>query len=498
MNLLRRPSVRTLLSGVLSVTLGALLIATIYFTRFDLQWLAFLGGVLFAAVLALVSQASKAEWLLRRRSKQLERVRAQLGQEITRSRNAAYGLQAAEKRLQLVNDQLPIPVLYVDRDGRCHHHNKACADWLGLSPERIAGQLLRDIFGDGRYSLIAPEVARTLSGETVDYELAWPGENGRAAAFKIRQIPYSLDDGQILGFYLMAMQMAADSAVMRESLELPAKGPPAPDENDHTLYLRSMTDELRIAVDPREKLVQALRQDEFLLFAQKILSLKSGVPEPECYEILVRLKEEEDNMLPPGGFIPVAERYGMLEDIDRWVVRSLIAWCLARRQRAPGWRIPLFCINLSGASVSSGEFASFVQHELERPGFPARALCLEISEADVMTYHDSVRNLMATLKPAGCRLSVDGFGGAKVSFSHLTGLTADFLKIDGSIIRNILGDPAELAKTRAINTVCQKVGMRTVAEFVETRETLDKLREIGVDYVQGFGIARPAPLAKLL
>lgn len=486
------------MSAALSATLGALLIATIYFTRFDLQWLAFLGGVLFAAVLALVSQASKVEWLLMRRSKQLERVREQLGQEIARTRNAAHGLQAAEKRMQQVSDQLPILFLYVDRDERCRYHNKACAEWLGLPAESISGQLLRDIFGDEHYPLIAPQIARTLSGEAVDYELAWPGKNGKSAALKVRQIPYSPDDGQIIGFYLMATRMAASPPTAEESAKSTDSGLLVPGENDQTLYLRSIADELTVGVDPRARLVQALQQDEFLLFAQKILSLKSGAPEPDCYEILLRLKEEEDNLLPPGGFIPVAEHYGMLEEIDRWVVRSLIAWCLDKHRSAPGWRMPLFCINLSGASVISPDFAGFVRQELERTDFPARALCFEISEPDAIKYNDGVRRLIAALRPAGCRFSIDDFGGAKVSFSYLTGLAVDFLKIDGSIIRNLVRDPAELAKTRAINTVCQKAGMRTVTESVETKETLDKLREIGVDYVQGFGIAHPAPIAKLL
>lgn len=487
-----------LLSAALSATLGALLIVTIYFTRFDLQWLAFLGGILFAAVLALMSQASKVEWLLMRRSKQLERVREQLGQEIARTRNAAHGLQAAEKRMQQVNDQLPIPLLYVDRDERCRYHNKACAEWLALPAERIVGQQLHDIFASERYPLIAPQVARTLSGETVDYELAWPGKNGKAAALKVRQIPYTADDGEIIGFYLMATRMAASPPTAEESAKSTDSGLRVPGENDQTLYLRSITDELTVGVDPRARLVQALQRDEFLLFAQKILSLKSGAPEPDCYEILLRLKEEEDNLLPPGGFIPVAEHYGMLEEIDRWVVRRLMAWCLDKHRSAPGWRMPLFCINLSGASVISPEFAGFMRQELERTDFPARALCFEISEPDVIEHNDGVRRLIAALRPAGCRFSIDDFGGAKVSFSHVEGLAMDFLKIDGSIIRNLVRDPAELAKTRAIHTVCQKAGMRTVAESVEIKETLDKLREIGVDYVQGFGIAHPAPIAKLL
>lgn len=498
MNLLRRPSVRMLWSVALSTMLGALLIATIHFTRFDLQWLTFLGGVLFAAVLALASQASKVEWLLMRRSKQLERVREQLSQEIVRSRNTAHGLQAAEKRMQQVNDQLPIPFLYADRDERCRYHNQACAEWLGLPAESISDTLLRDIFGDERYALIAPQIARTLSRGAVDYDLAWPGKNGKAAALKVRQIPYSPDDSQIIGFYLVATQSPAAPAAAEESSESAANGLSSPDESSETLYLRSITDELMTGVDPRARIGHALQQDEFLLFTQKILSLKSGAPEPDCYEILLRLKEEEDNLLPPGGFIPVAERYGMLEEIDRWVVCRLIVRCLNKLQTSPGWRIPLFCINLSGTSAGSPEFAGFVRHELERTGFPARALCFEISEPDVIKHDNGVRRLIAALRPAGCRFSIDDFGSAKVSFSYLKGLTVDFLKIDGSIIRNLVRDSTELAKARAINTVCQKGGIRTVAESVETKETLDSLREIGINYVQGFGIAFPAPLANLL
>lgn len=486
-----------IVSAALSAMLGVALIATIYLTRLDLQWLAFLGGVLFAAVLALMSQASKAEWLLVRRSKQLGRARDQLTQEIMRSRNAVRGLQAAEKRIQLLSDHLPIPVLYFSRDERCHYHNEACAQWLGLPPEKINGQLLREIFSNKAYQVIAPQVALTLSGETADYELVWPGTGDAVTTVKVRQIAYSPDDSEIIGFYLAMGQSPAEPAAADEAARTVAKAVPASGESGETFYLRSITDELMIDVDPRARLVHALQQDEFLLFAQKILSLKVGLPEPDCYEILLRLKEEEDNLLPPGGFIPVAQHCGMLEEIDRWVVRSLIAWCLRRRRTNPAWRTPLFCINLSAASVSSPEFGKFVRSELKHPDVPARALCFEISEPDMIKHNDRVRRLIAELKPAGCRFSIDDFGSAKVSFSDLEELTLDFLKIDGSIIRNILRDPAELAKTRAINTVCQKAGTRTVAELVETSDTLDKLREIGIDYVQGFGIARPGPINTL-
>jgi Amt family ammonium transporter len=261
--------------------------------------------------------------------------------------------------------------------------------------------------------------------------------------------------------------------------------------------MRSIAEQLMGWDEPRAKLEYALKGNQFLLFAQKIHPLKRELPDPLCYEILLRLREEEDNLLPPGGFIPIAERYGMMEEIDRWVVRNLLEWCRERKRSDSAWRVPLFCVNLSEAVVCSLDFARFVNYELRQHDFNARSLCFEIGEPEIIAQHAHVQRLINELKPLGCRFTVDAFGSVKVSFTHLKGLAVDFVKIDGVIIQNILRDPAALAQTRAINTVCGKVRLRTVAEFVETDETLDKLREVGVDYVQGFGIARPEPLDNL-
>jgi Amt family ammonium transporter len=193
----------------------------------------------------------------------------------------------------------------------------------------------------------------------------------------------------------------------------------------------------------------------------------------------------------PGGFLPLAERYDMMEDLDRWVVRNVISWCLKRMRSNPDKRLPLYCVNLSGASVKSPGFSRYVLNELQIANLPARTLCFEIDESDAINNHEHAQRLIAALKPAGCLHTIDSFGSTKVTFAYLKGLPIDFLKIDGNIIQYILRDPAALAKAKAINTVCQKVGVRAIAEFVESKETLDKLREIGVDYVQGFGIARP-------
>src|SRR6185503_16429390 len=195
-------------------------------------------------------------------------------------------------------------------------------------------------------------------------------------------------------------------------------------------------------------------------------------PDPLCYEVLLRLREEEDNLLPPGGFIPTAERYGMMEEIDCWVVRNLMQWCIDAQRTTPARPIPLFCVNLSEETLRSTNFARFVRNEIDERKFNARSLCFEIGESDIISQHENVERLINTLKPLGCRFTVDAFGSVKVSFTHLKGLAVDFVKIDGVIIQNILRNPAVLAQTRAISTVCAKVGLRTIAEFVESKETL--------------------------
>jgi ammonium transporter, Amt family len=262
-------------------------------------------------------------------------------------------------------------------------------------------------------------------------------------------------------------------------------------------YLHPLTEQLTGWDNPRAMLEHALRENHFLLLAQKILPLKPGSTDPLCYEVLLRLKQEEDNLLPPGGFFDVAESLGMMAKIDRWVIRSVLSWCAARQKKSPGAPLPMLCVNVSGPALKSTSFLGAVREELDQSGVPPRSLCFELNERDVIEHPASARSFIATLKPLGCRFTLDSFGSVKVSFSHLNDLPVDFVKIDGVIIEGILNGRLGPATVKAINLVCREVGIRTIAEFVETKATLDKLREIGVDYVQGFGIARPEPIANL-
>lgn len=264
--------------------------------------------------------------------------------------------------------------------------------------------------------------------------------------------------------------------------------------NGDAVYLRAITENILGWSDPRQRLVKALASDDFLLFAQRIMALKPHPGNQAYVEILLRLREEEDNMLPPGGFFPVAEALGMLEDIDRWVVRHTVAWCAGSAADA---NAPVCCINLSADALLHADFSVFVRTQLKHSGVPGSRLCFEITEPDAIANPEAVRKFIRAMKPQGCRFTLDNFGSVKVSFAHIRDLPIDYLKIDGSIIQNIITTPGDLARARAISLTCQRLGIRAIAQSVESKAVLTKLGEIGFDYAQGFGIAHPGPLAQM-
>jgi len=277
-----------------------------------------------------------------------------------------------------------------------------------------------------------------------------------------------------------------------------AKPPPPHTRSDVTngdaVYLRAITENILGWSNPEERLKRALADDDFLLFSQRILALKPPLEDRAFMEILLRLGEEEDNMLPPGGFFPVAEALEMLEDIDRWVVLHTMAWCA---ESAADENAPVCCINLSTEALLNPEFSVFVRAQIKKHHIPGLRLCFEITEPDVIAHPEAARKFIRAMKPQGCRFTLDNFGSVKVSFAHIRDLPIDYLKIDGSIIQNIITSPGDLARARAISLTCQRLNIRSIAQSVESTEVLVKLQEIGFDYAQGFGIAHPGPISKI-
>ena len=248
-----------------------------------------------------------------------------------------------------------------------------------------------------------------------------------------------------------------------------------------------------------QRIRQALDENRFRLHVQEIVTLREGDERGDYHEVLLRM-EEGERLVPPMAFLPTAERYQLMPLIDRWVVTRLLE---TLRQRYPDHtghpgRIPTFSVNLSGQSLGDEGFASFLIEAVTASGLPGSALCFEITESTAIANLSGARMLIDKMRELGCAFMLDDFGSGLSSFSYLKSLPVHCIKIDGGFIRDIVDDPVDRSMVEAMNRVAKVLGIATVAEYVEDERTLALLGEIGIDYAQGFHIAKPRPLELLL
>jgi EAL domain-containing protein (putative c-di-GMP-specific phosphodiesterase class I) len=206
------------------------------------------------------------------------------------------------------------------------------------------------------------------------------------------------------------------------------------------------------------------------------------------------MRDESGNLVQPIEFIPAAERYNMMPAIDRWVVKHVLSTVLARGKVGEH---ATFAINLSGTTLSDEGFLEFLLGELSATEIRPGSLCFEITETAAIASLSNVVYFMRELRDRGVRFARDDFGSGLSSFSYLKNLPVEFLKIDGQFVENVYRDPVDRSMVEAICQVARAMGIRTIAERVETKEVLDALAQIGVDYAQGFLIASPEPIAGL-
>jgi diguanylate cyclase (GGDEF)-like protein/PAS domain S-box-containing protein len=237
---------------------------------------------------------------------------------------------------------------------------------------------------------------------------------------------------------------------------------------------------------------QALEEDRFELWSQPIVATQGGPDRGEHFELLLRLIDEQGDIIPPGAFLPAAERYGISTKLDRWVVGAAFSW-FARNSKLLE-RLHLCCINLSGTSLADEEFLAFVQGQLEHFQIPPQKICFEVTETAAISNLSRAMIFMGTLQQQGCRFALDDFGSGLSSFAYLKTLPVDFLKIDGTFVRDIMDDEVDLALVRSITDVGKVMGKKMIAEFVENEAILQKLREMGVNYAQGYGVGYPTPI----
>lgn len=241
------------------------------------------------------------------------------------------------------------------------------------------------------------------------------------------------------------------------------------------------------------RIAKAFEKERFRLYYQPIVQTAKDVPEREQhFEILLRMLDEDDNLVPPGFFIPAAERYNLMVEIDRWVVSNVFNWLIANAERTV-----ICAINLSGQSVNDDRFLAFLIDQIKGTGVAPQKICFEITETSAISNLAKASNFIKTVKSLGCSFSLDDFGSGMSSFSYLKNLPVDYLKIDGGFVRDMISDPIDCAMVESINHIGHVMGIKTIAEFVENQAILDKLRAIGVDYAQGYGIAKPSPLVEM-
>ena len=260
---------------------------------------------------------------------------------------------------------------------------------------------------------------------------------------------------------------------------------------DTDLAIRARSGEMQWA----SRIEQALDENRFVLFAQRIMPVRGG-PGGVHAEVLLRLIGTDGALVPPGAFLPAAERFHLASRIDRWVLRHAIDWMQAVPDLTS---IENLSVNLSGQSVGDRAFHRWANEVLTGAGADIRArLCFEITETAAVTNLADAAAFIEQVRAAGVRVALDDFGAGASSFGYLKTLAVDFLKIDGQFIRDLVTDPLDDAAVRCFADVAKVVGIKTVAEFVEQEEVLERLRAIGVDFAQGFLLHRPVPIDELL
>jgi len=240
------------------------------------------------------------------------------------------------------------------------------------------------------------------------------------------------------------------------------------------------------------KIRQSLREDNFRLYTQKIMSIKEKADRVPHDEVLLRLLDDAGDLIRPGAFLPTAVRFGLMPSIDRWVIKHTLIILEQRFEKSE--QVGIYAINLSAQSLDDDSFLRFVIDQLDQTTFPVDKICFEITESSAISNLMNATRFMSTVRGMGCRFSLDDFGRGFSSYAHLKNLPLDYLKIDGSFIRELSNEPINLAMVQSINQIAHILGVQTIAECVENEATFDKLASIEIDHVQGYYSGKPVPL----
>jgi EAL domain-containing protein (putative c-di-GMP-specific phosphodiesterase class I) len=242
------------------------------------------------------------------------------------------------------------------------------------------------------------------------------------------------------------------------------------------------------------KINTALEENRFLLYYQKVQPVTAS-DGGHYFEFLVRMINESGEIITPMSFIPAAERYGTMVAIDRWVIKRVFGWLKKNERKIKPKDV--YSVNLSGQSLCDDGFLQFCINEMGTRQVNPANICFEITETAAISNWSHASQFVAALKSRGCQFALDDFGSGMSSFNYLKNLPVDYIKIDGAFVSDMLTDPVDQVMVNAINKIGQSMGIKTIAEFVENQEILAMLKDMNVDFAQGFGVHVPEALEPL-
>jgi diguanylate cyclase (GGDEF)-like protein/PAS domain S-box-containing protein len=386
-------------------------------------------------------------------------------------------------------------VLYLDLD-QFKIVNDACGHNAGDALLKQIGSLLKskirwrdtlarlggDEFGVLLESCTMDEALRTAEGlreHIAEYRFVWEDRTFRlGVSVGVVPITAATDD-------VASLLSAADSACAAAK-DAGRNRVYNYQENDIDLMRR------RKEMQWAARISNALDENRFELFRQTIQPLQANLEHGAHYELLIRMRDESGQLIAPGLFIAAAERYGLMTAIDRWVIGQAFAWLVSEADERE--RLSLCAINLSGQSLADEKFLPFVIEQFKKSGLSGSCICFEITETAAIASYSQANRFIHALKELGCRFALDDFGTGLSSFGYLKHFPVDFLKIDGSFVKEILHDPIDREMVRSINEIGHLTGKRTIAEFAENQEIITMLRGMGIDYAQGYGVSEPKRL----
>jgi diguanylate cyclase (GGDEF)-like protein/PAS domain S-box-containing protein len=326
----------------------------------------------------------------------------------------------------------------------------------------------------------AMRTAEALREAVRNFKFTWEERTFRLGA-SIGVVPISADNADVA-----AVLSAADSAC-QAAKEAGRNRVHSFEENDIDLMRR------RREMQWAARINNALEEGRFELFRQTIMPLQKTEAGAH-YELLLRMRDEAGKIVGPDNFMTAAERYGITPSIDRWVIENAFRWLVSEADERE--KLTMCSINLSGQSLGDDKFLPYVIDQFHRSGLDATKICFEITETAAIASFSQANRFIQALKELGCKFALDDFGTGLSSFGYLKHFPVDYLKIDGSFVKEILHDPIDREMVRSINEIGHLTGKQTIAEFAENQEIINMLQSLGVDYAQGYGVSQPTRVLK--